>query len=112
MAKKRSGRITLRMGPALHAELAELAPRLGTDLNGLINLLVREGLPAKRALVEEVERQQRAWQDLSLDEQIEQLTRAYRYYNRPGHPGADRDFAATLAVRIHALQEQRKRQGG
>jgi hypothetical protein len=47
---EKSGRFTLRLHPELHAELASLAPWLGTDLNGLINILILESLPRYRAM--------------------------------------------------------------
>jgi hypothetical protein len=37
------------MHPSLHEELASLAPWLGTDLNGLINILILDSLPRYRA---------------------------------------------------------------
>jgi hypothetical protein len=37
----RSGRITLRMPPSIHAEAVELANQLGLDLNGFLNLIIR-----------------------------------------------------------------------
>ena len=42
---EKSGRITLRMDAALHADLADLASRMGMDLNGLINFMLRKALP-------------------------------------------------------------------
>src|SRR5262245_57859928 len=48
MAKK-SGRITLRVEPAVHAELAEVAGKLDMELNELLVQLIQEGLPAYRA---------------------------------------------------------------
>jgi hypothetical protein len=39
-----SGRITLRMPPSIHAEAVELANRLGLDLNGFLNLVIRRAL--------------------------------------------------------------------
>src|SRR5438874_2016319 len=110
MAKAKSGRITLRMDPTLHAELSELAPKLGTDLNGLINILVREGLPAKWALVEEVERKKGEWVGLSIDEKIRQLLQAHTSFHQLGHPGTDREFAAYLLQGVQALREEKVRQ--
>jgi len=44
----RSGRITLRMAPSVHAEAAALAEQLGLDLNGFLNLVIRRALPHYR----------------------------------------------------------------
>jgi hypothetical protein len=50
MAKKKSkpaksGRITLRVKPGIHQELAETADGLGIDINGLLNLMIHRFLP-------------------------------------------------------------------
>lgn len=45
---KRSGRITLRVPPTLHDELAHVADRLGLDINGLINLMIRRSFDGYR----------------------------------------------------------------
>ncbi len=41
MAKK-SGRLTLRITPELHEELASISDGLGIDINGLVNLMIRD----------------------------------------------------------------------
>ncbi|MHB1422128.1 MAG: toxin-antitoxin system HicB family antitoxin [Gemmataceae bacterium] len=43
-ARKKSGKITLRMDPEVHARVAKTAKALGIDLNGLLNLLIRTNL--------------------------------------------------------------------
>lgn len=49
VTKKGWGRITLRVPPELHQQMAGIADNLGLDLTGLINLMIREGLPTYRA---------------------------------------------------------------
>jgi hypothetical protein len=44
MDKKKSGRITLRVGSPLHARVTKTAKNLGLDINGLLNLMIRERL--------------------------------------------------------------------
>src|SRR4051794_2947009 len=41
---KKSGRITLRVDPAVHQELSDVTQDLGLDVNGLLNLLIRRAL--------------------------------------------------------------------
>lgn len=43
-ARKKSGRLTLRMDPAVHARIAKTAKALGMDINGLLNILIRMNL--------------------------------------------------------------------
>lgn len=43
--EKASGRISLRIPVELHAELGALSQLLGVDVNSLVNLMVRDGLP-------------------------------------------------------------------
>jgi hypothetical protein len=43
--RKKSGRITLRMDPQIHARVEKAAKVLGMDINGLLNLLIRSHLP-------------------------------------------------------------------
>ena len=45
-AKKKSGRLYIRMDPEIHARVARTAKALGTDINGLLNLILRTGLPS------------------------------------------------------------------
>jgi hypothetical protein len=40
-----SGRISLRVPPALHAELSQMADALGIDLSGLLNMMINESRP-------------------------------------------------------------------
>ena len=42
--RKKSGRITLRMDPEIHARVETIAKSLGMDINGLLNLIIRRGL--------------------------------------------------------------------
>ncbi len=42
--RKKSGKITLRMDPQIHASVAKAAKALGMDINGLLNLIIREGI--------------------------------------------------------------------
>ena len=44
-ARKKSGRLTLRMDPQTHARVDKAARALGMDINGLLNLLIRKNLP-------------------------------------------------------------------
>jgi hypothetical protein len=46
---KKSGRITLRVSPRLHEDLADVARGLGTELNELLVRLVEDRLPTYRA---------------------------------------------------------------
>lgn len=41
----KSGRVTLRIPPSLHAQLAASASEVGIDLNGTIIRLIQQGLP-------------------------------------------------------------------
>jgi hypothetical protein len=49
MAEKKSGRLMLRMDPNIHSRVANTAKKLGMDMNGLLNLIIREGLPRYEA---------------------------------------------------------------
>jgi hypothetical protein len=73
----KSGRITLRVKPELHEQLAELGQALGLDINGLLNLMIRRSLPKCVAEARMVQ----AWEA----EQMEQAFKAWRGEN-PDRP--------------------------
>src|SRR5690349_21058814 len=46
---KQSGRITLRVTPEVHQELADIAEGLGLDINGVLNLMIRDSYSAYKS---------------------------------------------------------------
>jgi hypothetical protein len=52
--KKKSGRITLRMDPAIHRRVEVAAKALGIDINGLLNLIIRKEVPYYEGLVRDL----------------------------------------------------------
>jgi hypothetical protein len=73
----KTGRISLRVKPELHEQLAELAQALGQDINGLLNMMVRQALPKVVAMA----RTAQAWEA----EQVDRAFKAWREEN-PGRP--------------------------
>ncbi len=71
---KKSGRITLRVPPELHAEIAVVAEMACLDLNGLLLSMIREALPAWRARV-----QRAAEETLRAQEAMARLKASLRY---------------------------------
>jgi hypothetical protein len=75
---KKSGRITLRIRPELHEQLAEIADDMWIDINGLLNLMIRRALgPLKiqAHLFREQTREGRYWP----------LYKAWRQLNPTAH---------------------------
>ena len=52
MAKKKSGRLSLRMDPGIHLRVEKTAKALGLDINGILNLIIRKGLPYYESLAD------------------------------------------------------------
>jgi hypothetical protein len=86
-AAKKSGRITLRMPPALHAELAEVADTLGLDMNALINLMIRRSFDPYRLEAAAIDAQAKenltlltAWRDENPGRPIREFWDDYKRY--------------------------------
>jgi hypothetical protein len=50
MLSKKSGRLSLRMDADIHVRIARTADRLGMDINGLLNWIIRTNLPTVEAI--------------------------------------------------------------
>ena len=125
---RRSGRITLRVSPELHDELAGAADSLGLDINGLLNLMIRrsfgrvklEAAMLKAQSGENIELIM-AWQEENRGRPVREFWDDYLKYARSmgdvrkGLPGPDEvevfDFEQMDMV-IQAIKKVREKRHG
>jgi hypothetical protein len=117
--KKKSGRITLRVDPALHRELAVIADRLGLELNELLVKMIDDALPTYRAQATEREFHETlavlpggksplvkiamdAGRWLQDTDRVQAMVKAVA----PLHNPKEETLAAILAAALHELQKE------